>query len=99
MGGDAVTHPHPGLPLERGTVYMTKTTAHNYYRQAGSGKRSYFERFFVFALGVCGAGGLASIFRSIASARFFVSAGERNSTSAITAARSDAVGGFFMDGA
>ena len=71
---------------------MTKTTAHNDYRQAGSGKRSYFERFFVFALGVCGAGGLASIFRSIASARFFVSVGERKSSFAISAARSASVG-------
>ena len=77
---------------------MTKTTEHNDYRQAGSGKRYYFERFFVFALGMCGAGGLASMFRRIAAVRFFVSAGGRNSISAITAARSAAVGGFFMAG-
>ena len=55
-------------------------------------ERSYFERFFVFALGACGSGGLFSIVRSIASERFFVSAGERKSSFAISAARSASVG-------
>ena len=60
--------------------------------------RAYLARFFGFALGVNGSGGVLSIACSNASALFLPSPAGRNSTSAITAARSAAVGGFFMVG-
>ena len=71
---------------------MTKTAAHNPGRQAGTGERGYFARFFGFTFGVCGSGGLFSIVRSKSSVRFFTSLAGRKSSLAISAARSASVG-------
>lgn len=79
---------------------MTKTAAHNPSRQAdrptgrqaGTGKRGYFARFFGLAFGVCGSGGLFNIVRSRLSVRFFISRAGRRSSLAISAARSARVG-------
>lgn len=71
---------------------MTKTMGDNFPGQAGAGKRGYFARFFGFAFGVWGSGGLFSMVRSMASVRFFASLAGRKSSLAISAARSFVVG-------
>jgi hypothetical protein len=70
---------------------MTKT-ADNPADRPVSGKRDYRARFFGFALGVCGAGGLFNIVRSMSSVRFFAWPAGSKSSLAISAARSDVVG-------
>jgi hypothetical protein len=73
-------------------IYLTKTKADNPADRPVSGEGGYFACFFGFALGVCGAGGLFSIVRSMSSVRFFISPAGRKSSLAISAARSAGVG-------
>ena len=66
---------------------MTKTMDNPVDRPV-SGERAYFlARFFGFALGVCGSGGLESIVRNRSSVRLFASPTGRKSSLAISATR------------
>jgi hypothetical protein len=67
---------------------MTKTVRDNPPGQAGTGERGYFARFFGFAFGVYGSGGLLSIVRSRSSVRFFAWPAGIKSSLAISDARS-----------
>ena len=83
--------------MEGGIVYMTKTMDNPLLTGRFPLGRSYFlGRFFGFALGVCGSGGLFSIVRSRSFVRFFTSAAGRKSILAISAARSTGVSVFMV---
>lgn len=62
--------------------------------KAAAGRAYFLARFFGFAFGVNGSGGLLSIVRSKLFVRLFASPAGRRSSLAISAARSAAVSGW-----